>query len=109
MKECLIEDDRYYIPKTFVYAHYQAWCEEKGHNPYPSPTFWSKLKEQKGVDANFRTRAYNHDLLPNQPRCLKNFKFNPDATSTFVVKNIKLKTEDHSISDVIDVPLVVKQ
>lgn len=107
IKDCLVEDSDYYIPKKFVYAHYQAWCEEKGHKPYASPTFWSKFKEQKGDHEDHRPRKYEHDLLPDRPRCLPSFKFNPDVVTTFEIGNVKLKTEDHNISKVTNTPLTV--
>jgi len=108
MKECLIRDNDYYVSKKFVYAHYQAWCEEKGLKAWASPTFWTKFKEQDGDKTDYRPKAYKHDLLPDAPRCLKNFKFNPQAIATFEVGNVKLKTADHNVSSTLNISLAVE-
>ncbi len=107
MKECLVKDSGLMIAKKFVYAHYQAWCDEKGHKAYASPTFWSKFKEQENYE-EIRQRKYEHDLLPDRHPFIKDFRFIPDAVSEFEVGNMKLKVEDHNISQTLFLPVVVE-
>lgn len=108
MKECLVEEKGLMIAKKFVYAHYQAWCEEKGQKPYASQTFWGKIKEQMEVE-EIRPRKYEHDLLPTRPPCLKDYRFASNIISTFEIGNVTLEIEDQNISQTAFVAVVVEK
>jgi len=107
MKECLVKDSGFMVAKKFVYAHYQSWCDEKGHKAYASPTFWGKFGEQVEYE-EIRQRKYEHDLLPARHPFIKDFRFVPDVINEFEVGSMKLKVEDHNISQTVFLPVTVE-
>ena len=69
-RENLKADPRTMVARKFLYAHYKAWTEERGHHAAAERTFYSKLKDiiKDLQDVQPRYLGIHHNVLGNRAR-----------------------------------------
>jgi len=94
--ECLNFDAKgKMVAKKFVYHHYLAWCEDKGHNkPFADRTFWGKLKELTPSIDFYQPKNSLHDLLTPGTRFVKNMEIVVESLPSFNVGKENINTKD---------------
>ena len=97
--ENITVDEECMIPRKFLYAHYKAWTEERGHKTASDRTFFSKIRDINKLISDARPSFFgtHHDILGKQPRFIINIRVNPEDIDEFKVDNTDVRTEDINI------------
>ncbi|NOZ91043.1 MAG: hypothetical protein GXO60_07140 [Epsilonproteobacteria bacterium] len=85
-KECIIEQRGVMVAKQYIYEHYKAWCEDKGHNSYTSRTFFNRLQIHIPNYSEKRTTLGKDELLPKNAWYVENVRLNSELISEFKFK-----------------------
>ena len=98
------------IARKFLYAHYKAWAEERGHHGASERTFYSKLRDiNKSIqDGRTNYSALHFDIIGKNPRFMKNIAINTHNIEEFKIDKCDIKTKDINISQSLKLPINVE-
>ena len=98
------------IARKFLYAHYKAWAEERGHHTASERTFYSKLRDINKDIQDTRTNysALHFDIIGKNPRFMKNIAINTHNIEEFKIDKSDIKTRDINISQSLKLPINIE-
>lgn len=98
-KESLQKATGVMVAKNYIYAHYKAWCEDRGHRIAAQRTFFGKLSSHIAGYSEKRTTINKLDeLLPSNCWYVENVRFKENSIEEFHFKKGVRKTEHCMIS-----------
>jgi P4 family phage/plasmid primase-like protien len=98
--ENIVIDEKTMVPRKFLYNHYKAWAEERGHHAASERTFYSRLKDiNKKIDY-MQTNTFkgvNCQLLGAMPRFVTNIRIDSRDIPEFKVEKSDIKTSEINV------------
>lgn len=86
VKESFKKQSGLMIPKNYIFEHYKAWCEERGHRPLAQRNFFTKIKSQLKDYKERRTTVGQDASLPSNCWYIENITFKKGAVEEFKYK-----------------------
>lgn len=109
--EYIVMDDEYMVPRKFLYAHYKAWAEERGHHIASERTFYSRLRD---INKDIKDKRTNYDgvfkeIIGKNPRFMENIRVKREGIEELKIDKQDIKTEDISLSKKYKIPVSVEE
>ena len=108
--ENIVVDKSYMVARKFLYAHYKAWTEEKGHHAASERTFYSKLRDiSKDIDDK-RTnyKGLHCEMIGANPRFIENIRVNSSNITEFNIDKIEIHTNEVNIDKLTKLPVSIE-
>lgn len=101
-KECM-------VARKFLYNHYKAWAEEKGHHKSSDRMFFSKVRDilREVTDEQPSYKGKHNEILGKRPRFVKGIELLPENIDLVKIDNVDVRIEDTNISVERKIPIIV--
>jgi len=87
------------VAKNYLFEHYKAWCEERGHRVMAQRNFFAKMKSHLSDYEEKRTTVGKDEQLPSNCWYVLNVEFKKTALEEFKWKGGKRETK-HCMLDI---------